>query len=312
MTFYPLTKMRIFLTGGSGFIGRFLTFALAEQGHEITVLSRNLKKPFPFSPRVCLLEADPTKTGSWQKIAGDHDAIINLAGLSIFNRWTEKVKKEIFDSRILTTKNLVEALSQREQKKIHFLSASGVGYYGFQGDNFLDENDGAGDDFLARLALAWERAAFAAQTFGARVVLCRIGIVLGRNGGALARLTPLFKCCLGASLGSGKQWFSWIHEQDLTNIFLFLLEHPELEGPVNFTAPHPVCNRELTQTLSAVLHKPAFPFPVPGFFLRLTLGESADMLLKGQRALPQKLLSNGFLFKFPTLSVALHDLLAQN
>jgi len=300
--------MRIFLTGGSGFIGSFLTSALATRGHEVTVISRNLKKPPPFPPRVYVLEADPTKPGAWQKIAADHDAIINLAGLSIFNRWTEKVKKEIFDSRILTTKNLVEALSQRQQKEIHFLSASGVGYYGFQGDNFLDENDGAGDDFLARLASAWEQTAVTAEKSGARVVLCRIGIVLGRHGGALARLTPLFKCYLGAPLGSGKQWFSWIHEQDLTNIFLFLLEHPEMKGPVNFTAPYPVRNRELTQTLSAVLRKPAFPFPVPEFLLRLTLGESADMILKGQRALPQKLLSNGFLFKFPTLSVALQDL----
>jgi conserved hypothetical protein TIGR01777 len=304
--------MRIFLTGGSGFIGRFLTFALAERGHEITVLSRSLKKPSPFPPRVFVLEADPTKAGSWQKIAGDHDAIINLAGLSIFNRWTEKVKKEIFDSRILTTKNLVEALSDRKQKETHFLSVSGVGYYGFQGDNFVDENDGPGNDFLARVASAWEQAAVTAEKFGARVVLCRIGIVLGRHGGALARLTPLFKCYLGASLGNGNQWFSWIHEQDLTNIFLFLLEHPEVKGPVNFTAPHPVRNRELTQALSAVLHKPSLRFPVPEFFLRIALGESADMLLKGQRALPQKLLSNGFLFKFPTLSVALHDLLAQN
>jgi uncharacterized protein len=300
--------MRIFLTGGSGFIGRFLTFALAERGHEITVLSRSLKKPSPFPPRVFVLEADPTKAGPWQKIAGDHDVIINLAGFSIFNRWTEKVKKEIFDSRILTTSNLVEALSHRKQKKIHFLSASGVGYYGFQGDNFVDENDGPGNDFLARVASAWEQAAVTAEKFEARVVLCRIGIVLGRHGGALARLTPLFKCYLGASLGNGKQWFSWIHEQDLINIFLFLLEHPEVKGPVNFTAPHPVSNRELTRTLSAVLHKPALPFPVPGFLLRLTHGESADIFLKGQRVLPQKLLQRGYVFSFPTLTAALHDL----
>lgn len=300
--------MRIFLTGGSGFIGRFLTSALAERGHEITVLSRSLKKPSPFPPRVCVLEADPTKPGAWQNIAGDHDAIINLAGLSIFNRWTKKIKKEIFDSRILTTKNLVDALSYRKQKEIHFLSGSGVGYYGFQGDNFVDENDGPGDDFLARVASAWEQAAVTAEKFGARVVLCRIGIVLGRHGGALARLTPLFKSYLGASLGNGKQWFAWIHEQDLINIFLFLLEHPEVKGPVNFTAPYPVSNRELTQTLSAVLHKPALPFPVPGFLLRLTHGESADIFLKGQRALPQKLLHKGYVFRFPTLTAALHDL----
>jgi len=300
--------MRIFLIGGSGFIGRFLTFALAERGHEITILSRTLKKPSPFPPRVCVLEADPTKAGAWQNIAGDHDAIINLAGFSIFNRWTKKVKREIFDSRILTTSNLVEALSHRKQKKIHFLSASGVGYYGFQGDNFVDENDGPGNDFLARVASAWEQAAVTAEKFKARVVLCRIGIVLGRHGGALARLTPLFKCYLGASLGNGKQWFSWIHEQDLINIFLFLLEHPEVKGPVNFTAPHPVSNRELTRTLSAVLHKPALPFPVPGFLLRLTHGESADIFLKGQRVLPQKLLQRGYVFSFPTLTAALHDL----
>ena len=300
--------MRIFLTGGSGFIGRFMTFALAERGHEITVLSRNFKKPSPFPPRVCVLEADPTKAGSWQKIAGDHDAIINLAGFSIFNRWTKKVKKEIFDSRILTTKNLVEALSHREQKEIHFLSGSGVGYYGFHQNKVIDENDGPGDDFLARVASAWEQTAVTAEKFDARVVLCRVGIVLGRHGGALARLTPLFKSYLGASLGNGKQWFSWIHEQDLTNIFLFLLKHPEMKGPVNFTAPHPVRNRELTQTLSAVLHKPALPFPVPKFLLRLTHGESADIFLKGQRVLPQKLLHKGYVFKFPTLTAALQDL----
>jgi uncharacterized protein (TIGR01777 family) len=300
--------MRIFLTGGSGFIGRFLTCALAERGHEITVLSRNLNKSSPFPPRVFLLEADSTKSGAWQKIAGDHDVIINLAGLSIFNRWTKKVKNEIFNSRILTTKNLVEALSHREQKETHFLSVSGVGYYGFQGDNFVDENDGPGYDFLARLASAWEQAAVTAEKFGARVVLCRIGIVLGRHGGALARLTPLFKCYLGASLGNGKQWFSWIHEQDLINIFLFLLEHTEVKGPVNFTAPHPVRNQELTRTLSAVLHKPALPLPVPGFLLRLTHGESADIFLKGQRVLPRKLLHKGYVFRFPTLTAALEDL----
>ena len=300
--------MRIFLTGGSGFIGRFLTFTLAERGHEITLLSRNLKKLSPFPPRVCVLEADSTKPGPWQKIASDHDAIINLAGFSIFKRWTQKAKKEIFDSRILTTSNLVEALSHREQEKIHFFSASGVGYYGFHQDKVIDENDAPGDDFLARVASAWEQTAVTAEKFEARVVLCRVGIVLGRHGGALARLTPLFKSYLGASLGKGKQWFSWIHEQDLTNIFLFLLEHPEMKGPVNFTAPHPVRNRELTQTLSAVLHKPALPFPVPEFLLRLTHGESADIFLKGQRVLPQKLLDTGYVFRFPTLAAALHDL----
>ena len=254
------------------------------------------------------MESDPTKAGSWQKIAGEHDVIINLAGFSIFNRWTKKVKKEIFDSRILTTKNLVDALSYRKQKEIHFLSGSGVGYYGFHQDKVIDENDGPGNDFLARVASAWEQAAVTAEKFGARVVLCRIGIVLGRHGGALARLIPLFKCCLGTALGNGEQWFSWIHEQDLTNIFLFLLEHPEVKGPINFTAPHPVSNRELMRTLSAVLHKPALPFPVPGFLLRLTHGESADIFLKGQRVLPQKLLHKGYVFRFPTLTAALHDL----
>ena len=300
--------MRIFLTGGSGFIGHFLANALSERGHEITVLSRNPKKASPFPPGIFILEAEPTTPGSWQQIVGDHDAIINLAGFSIFNRWTKKVKKEIFDSRILTTENLVEALSHRKQKKIHFLSASGVGYYGFHQDEVIEENGGPGDDFLARVASAWEQAALTAQKSGVRVVLCRIGIVLGQHGGALARLVPLFKWCLGASLGTGKQWFSWIHQQDLTNIFLFLLEHPEIEGPVNCSAPHPVRNQELTQTLRAVLHKPVLPFPIPEFLLRLTHGESADIFLKGQRVIPQKLLQSGYVFRFPTLSPSLQDL----
>ena len=188
------------------------------------------------------------------------------------------------------------------------MSASGVGYYGFHQDKVIDENDGPGFDFLARVASAWEQTATTAEEFGARVVLCRIGIVLGRHGGALARLTPLFKFYLGASLGSGEQWFSWIHEQDLTNIFLFLIEHPEVNGPVNCSAPHPVRNRELTQALSAAVETSALPFSVPEFLLRLTHGESADLFLKGQKVVPQKLLQKGYVFRFPTITAALHDL----
>lgn len=301
--------MKVFLTGGTGFVGSILTKKLTSKGHEVTILTRAIKKGRALPEGASFLEGNPTKPGPWQEKVAQHEVIINLAGASIFTRWNDKTKKEILDSRILTTNHIVEALAKRKGKEIHLLSTSAVGYYGFQQDESLDENSPPGNDFLAYVTSEWESAALNAKRFDARVTLCRFGTVLGKHGGALSKMVPVFKYWLGSPLGSGKQWFSWIHEQDLVNIFLFLLEHKNLEGPINCTAPNPVRNNELTKVLGEVLQKPTFMPAIPGFVLRLIMGEFSNVFLKGQRVMPLKLLKNGFRFRFPNIKEALQDLL---
>ena len=301
--------MKIFITGGTGFVGTTLTDVLSSQGYQVTVLDRAGDKGRPLPKGVSRIEGDCTKIGPWQEEVAKHDAVINLAGASIFQRWNSKVKKAIYESRMLTTQNVVKALAARKAKNAHLFSTSAVGYYGYHGDEVLDENNPPGGDFLAKLAADWEAEALKAQDYGARVVLCRFGIVLGRNGGVLGQLVPIFKRYLGSPLGSGKQWISWIHEQDLANIFLFLLQRNDIEGPVNCTTPNPVRNKELTKSLAEALRKPVIAPLVPGFVLRLILGEFGNVVLKGQRVVPGKLLASGFSFQFPTMKGALEDLL---
>ena len=300
--------MKIFITGGTGFVGKTLIRKLTEKGHEVTILARTVKRKSLTPSGVSYIEGDPAKEGPWQEKVRKHDAVINLAGASIFSRWTDEKKRELRESRIPTTKNLVEALSARRGQETHLLSASAVGYYGYHEDEILDENSPAEMDFLATLAADWEMAAREAERFGVRVVLCRLGIVLGKQGGALGKMTPAFKLWMGSPLGTGKQWVSWIHEGDLADIFLFLLERKDITGPVNCVAPELVRNREMTATLGKVLDKPTFLPPVSSFFVKTILGEMGDVLLKGQRAHPQKLTQQGFIFKFPTLEGALRDI----
>jgi uncharacterized protein (TIGR01777 family) len=296
------------MTGGSGFVGSFLAKKLTEKGHEVNILTRKIKPGRILPAGVTFTEDDPTKPGPWQEKVADYEAVINLAGAPLFKRWTKKYKKEIHDSRIPTTKNLVDALKSRKGQQTHFLNTSAVGYYGYHYDEELYEDSKPGEDFLANLAYSWESAALKAKEYGARVVLCRFGIVLGKNGGALAQLIPIFKWYLGAPLGNGKQWFSWIHEEDLANIFLFLLEHKEFEGPVNCTAPYPVRNKEMTKILGDVLQKPTFLPPVPEFVLKLLKGEFATVLVKGQKVIPKKLADSGYRFKFSSLKEALENI----
>jgi uncharacterized protein (TIGR01777 family) len=300
--------MKIFITGGTGFVGTYLTKELTAQGHQVTLLTRAIKPGRPLPPGASFLEGNPKEPGHWQKAVGEHQAFINLAGASIFNRWTEASKKEMRDSRILTTRNLVSALADRKGLETILLSTSAVGYYGFHEDEAVTEETPPGSDFLALMARDWEAEARKAEAFGVRVIRCRFGIVLGERGGALDRMIPLFSKGLGSPLGSGKQWFPWIHQQDLTQILLFLLEQKEAEGPVNCASPNPVRNKELTRILAEVLGKPAFLPAVPGFMLKIILGEFGNVLLKGQKVLPQKLLSLGFRFEFPALREALQNL----
>ncbi|NPU85364.1 MAG: TIGR01777 family protein [Syntrophaceae bacterium] len=301
--------MMIFMTGGTGFVGTKLTKAFTARGHEVTILTRpgEGRPALPAGARY--LEGDPTRPGPWQDRAVTHEVFINLAGASIFSRWTERRKRDLRESRILTTRNLVEALRGRSGRETHLLSTSAVGYYGFHDEGDLHESDGLGEDFLARLAVDWEAEAMRAREAGVRVMTCRFGIVLGRGGGALAPLERLFRLHAGSPVGSGRQWFSWIHEGDLARIFLYLMERTDLDGPFNCTAPGPVRNTEFTRALADALRVPAFLPPVPGFLMRLVLGEFGGVILKGQKVMPGRLLKEGFHFQFPDLPSALEDLL---
>ena len=302
--------MRVFMTGGTGFVGSTLTKNLIGQGHVVTLLTRKIRKNRPVPPGVSMVEGNPTEPGPWQEKVADHEVIVNLAGASIFRRWTRDDKRLIRNSRIQTTENLVKAIKGRNGVKTTLLTTSAVGYYGFHGDEALDENSPPGNDFLASVCREWEASALKAQPLGARVVLCRFGIVLGGNGGALGEMIPIFKKGLGSPLGSGKQWLSWIHQQDLVRIFLFLMEREDLSGPFNCAAPEPVRNKDLTRILGKVLGRPTFMPSVPGFVIRMVKGEFGSVLLKGQKVIPEKLLKAGFQFKYPDMLIALKDLVA--
>ncbi len=300
--------MRVFITGGTGFIGSVLSQRLVEEDHQVTVLTRNGSKARETLPENAnIIEGNPIRQGEWQQEVSQNDAVINLAGAFIFNRWTEKYKQTIRESRVLTTKNIVNALKTSEGKT-HLLNASAVGHYGFHGDEVLDETSPAGSGFLAEVTKEWEGTAIQARQFDTRVVLCRFGIVLGEEGGAMAKLVPLFKYNLGSPLGSGKQWFSWIHRQDLVSALAFLLKNEDIEGPVNCTSPKPVRNEELTHTLAEVMGKRVIMPSVPRFVLRVVMGEFADTIVKGQRVVPKKLQDNGFEFQYPDLKDALKDI----
>ena len=299
--------MKVFMTGGTGFVGAYLSRELVKQGHEVTILSRREKPPAVQVPGIRLITGDPTQEGSWMGAAPEHQWIINLGGASIFGRWSPAYKQEIYESRIRTTRNLVIALAAGDRRQL-LCSASAVGYYGPRGDEVLTEESPQDSDFLARLGADWEAEALKARELGLRVVITRFGIVLGRGGGALGQMAPMFRRFLGGPLGSGQQWFSWIHQGDLARAFSFISEHPEIHGPVNLTAPNPVRNRDLARALGRVLHRPAW-LPAPEFMIRLAMGELAESLLTGQRVIPKRLLDAGFKFNFPTIEAALKDLL---
>jgi uncharacterized protein (TIGR01777 family) len=249
------------------------------------------------------LTADTTRPGPWQERLTEVDAVINLAGRSIFGRWNEGIKSEIRESRIMTTRNVVQGLPQG--KATVLISASGVGYYGSRGDEVLTEDSRAGDDFLARLSVDWESEALAARPKGTRVVLMRLGVVLGRGGGAMAQMLPAFKAFVGGPIGDGRQWFPWIHLHDLAAAVLFLIQRPELNGPVNLCAPNPVPNRTLAEAIGKSLNRPAF-MRTPAFMIRMALGEFADVLIGSQRVVPEKLLKQHFNFHYPEIEAAVN------
>jgi uncharacterized protein (TIGR01777 family) len=298
--------MKIFMTGGTGFVGRHLADRLVTEGHEVTVLSRGPWKQASSERSLRFVQGDPSLKGPWQGEVTDHEVLINLAGASIFGRWTTERKKLLYETRILTTRNLVEAI--RPGKDTVLFSTSAVGYYGPHGDEELDESSPPGEDFLANLAQDWEAEALRAREKEVRVVITRFGIVLGRDGGALQQMVAPFRLLAGGPMGSGLQWISWIHMEDLMGAYVHLLTQPDLSGPFNFTAPQPQQNRDLAKILGKVLGRPSW-MPAPAFMIKLALGEFGSVLLEGQRVLPKKLLDSGFAFHYSQLEMALQDLL---
>lgn len=299
--------MKVFITGGTGFVGTFLAGKLVSRGHSVSILTQPVTGATLRMEGLSYIEGNPTIPGKWQDVVKNHDVVINLAGASIFSRWSAEQKTILRDSRILTTRHLVEALPA-DASRTTFFSTSAVGYYGFHQDEELTEEAPAGDDFLARLAHDWEQEALRAQAKGTRVVITRFGIVLGKNGGALGQMIPLFKYFLGGPLGSGKQWFSWIHMEDLAEGFIFLLAHSDITGPVNLCSPHPVRNAELAHAIGKILHRPSF-LPAPGFMIKLILGEFGSVLLEGQRVIPRRLLDAGFQFRYAQIEEALGNII---
>jgi uncharacterized protein (TIGR01777 family) len=299
--------MKIFITGGTGFVGRSLCGLLEKNDHQLTVLTRHAGKRAGGSGRTYLV-GDPLQPGDWQKELASHQVIINLAGASIFCRWTAANKKRISDSRILTTRNLVAPLLEDKGVCSLLVSASGVGYYGIEDSGELSEDHLAGHDFFGNLARRWEEEAVRAESAKIRVARCRFGVVIGPGGGAMSKMLPAFRLGLGSPLGEGNQWFPWIHRDDLCRAILHIINNDQLSGPFNFVAPQIPTNREFSKCLGRILHRPVWLPAIPAFFLRLILGEMANVVLSGQQAVPRRLLESGFQFRHETCESALGTL----
>lgn len=302
--------MKFFIMGGTGFIGDPLIRHIIGAGHEVTALARNISRAKNLSPEAILLPGNPLHPGKWQEVAGEADVVINLVGKPIMTRWTKNGRKEILESRILSTRLAVDAIPPAKAGRMTLINANAVGYYEDTGDAIITEKSPPGKGFLSDVCQSWQRETETGTAKGARVIIPRFGAVLGKGGGALAKMLPPFRLGLGGKLGNGKQWFSWIHMDDLVRALLFVAETNNITGVVNMCSPEPVRNLELTQTLSHVLKRPAI-LPVPGIILKLAMGGSAEIALKGQRVLPVVLKDSGFTFNFPSLKMALSHLLSK-
>jgi uncharacterized protein (TIGR01777 family) len=296
--------MRLVVTGASGFIGTALCARLLEQGHYLTLLTRS-SPPDRNSATKRWLHWTPGALREWKSALDGIDGVINLAGEPIAGKkWTHTQRRRIEKSRIDGTSSLVQAIAEAKQKPQFLINASAIGYYGPRGDEMITEESPPGEDFLSLLCRDWEQEANKAQEFGLRVCCLRTGIVLGSSGGALRKMAEPFKYYLGGQLGSGKQWMSWIHLEDHVRLIIEVVNHTQVSGPVNATAPNPVPNKEFCQTLAKVMHRPCWA-TAPAFMLRLALGEMADVLLTGQRVVPAAAEKLGFKFHYANLPEAL-------
>ncbi len=305
--------MRVFITGGTGLIGRRLCAALRQRGDEPVVLTRHPQVALAgIGPAAQFVEGDPSRIGPWMEAVDGCQAVVNLAGANLFDRrWNEDFKRQLRESRVLSTQNLVDAIRQAKARPNVLVSGSAIGYYGFTGDELLTEDSPAGTgDFLSQLTPLWEEAALPAEEAGARVVLLRTGVVLDKAGGALKQMMTPFKFFIGGPVGHGRQWVSWIHHADEVGLILFAMDEPKVRGPLNATAPEPVTNRQLAKALGKAMGRPSFA-PVPAFALKLRFGEVANVVIKGQRVIPKKAQDLGYRFQFPDVDAALRDIMAK-
>ncbi len=305
--------MKVAITGATGFVGSRLVERLHKEGHRILVLTRNTssaQRVFPpvTFPNVEIIAYTPTVSGSWQDAIAGCDGVVNLAGEPIAEeRWTPEQKQKILNSRQLGTQKIVEAIAKADPKPSVLVNASAIGYYGTSETAMFNETSSPGNDFLAQVCQAWEAEAQKVKNAGVRLVILRLGIVLG-NGGALGKMITPFKLFAGGPLGSGRQWLSWIHLDDLVSLIVQALINPEMSGVYNATAPNAVRMAGLSQTLGQVMQRPSW-LPVPGFALEALLGDGAMVVLEGQQVLPKRTLESGFEYEYPDLLPALSQII---
>lgn len=297
--------MKVFITGGTGFVGQAIIKRLMMDGHVVTAWVRSPERARAlFGPQVTLAAGGDAEMS---EAIAPVDGIINLAGEPVAGkRWTAAVRKSVWSSRVDTTRAIAAAIAAHPRRRT-LVSASAIGYYGDTQDRQVDEDSPPGEGFLAELCVAWEAAARAAEGPDTRVCTPRIGLVLGKDGGLLGTMLPLFRLGLGGKLGSGAQYFGWVHLADIVGIFVAALVDPAYAGAVNGVAPGIVTNREFTKMLGRAIHRPTI-VPAPGFALKMVFGESASAMLGGQRAAPKRTLALGYRFAFPELDAALADL----
>lgn len=302
--------MRILVAGGTGFIGRALIRQLSAQGNEIVALVRDVADASSkFPPAVTVSRWDGITVGAWRLSLEDVDAVINLSGASIGGgRWTPRRKALILQSRVAPTRALVEAMRASRHRPRVLINASAVGYYGMSGDDVVTEETPPGDDFLGTTCQQWEAEALSAAPLGVRVVLPRFGVVLAEGGGALDRMLLTFRLFIGGPLGSGDQWYPWVHRDDALAVLLHLLDHQECEGGFNVVSPESVNMRTFAREVGRTLGRLSW-MPVPSFMLRMLFGEMSGIILQGRRIIPARLLEAGFPFKYPTLRRALQAIL---
>ena len=299
---------KILITGASGFVGTHLANALLDNGDFVTGIGTSTRHPsIKNNDKFNWISADTTVEGVWQKQVGKADVIINLAGRNIFRIWTKKYKQAIYDSRILTTKNIVNSIENRSDQVL--LTTSAVGIYGDCDDQLLTEENSPGQGFLSNVCKDWEREGLNAQKKGVKVSIMRFGVVLGEQG-ALKKMVPAFKMFAGGPLGKGSQWFPWIHIKDIEKGVLFLIAHRDLDGIYNFCAPEPVRQGKFAKSLGKVLKRPAI-LPAPAFMVKMIMGELGSAFLESQRAIPAHLMHAGYLFLFNHVDSALEDILGK-
>jgi uncharacterized protein (TIGR01777 family) len=301
--------MNIILAGGSGFIGKALTARLLADGHSVTLLTRDPARVHVSGSALRVQQWDAATVGAWGASVDGADAVINLTGELISGkRWSPAQKELIRSSRISSTRAIVQAIGAATKKPSLLINASAVGYYGDVPSGDVPESFPAGRGFLAEVCQEWESSAYAAQAHGVRVVTPRLGVVLAPDGGALAKMLLPFRLFVGGPIGSGRQWFPWIHRDDVVAGILFLLRTPTVSGPVNFAGPEAVTMKEFCRALEAAMGRPSWA-PVPAPILRIMLGEMAGMILGGQRVVPKKLSGAGYTFRYPTVGAALREIM---